>query len=88
MLAVCPSGYYGDQCQFTCPSNMLYGEQCINECACSVNGNCSPVDGSCDCNPGYTGSTCSSGLSELFLVGPHHLIYSFQEIHQFIVLEL
>lgn len=55
--SVCPSGKYGKAC----------GEICV----CTNNGTCNPIDGSCQCFPGWTGDDCSQSMNQL------HLFYSF-----------
>ena len=44
LLPVCPYG--------------LYGEECSQDCVCSITGRCSPHDGTCDCSSGWTGTRC------------------------------
>ena len=46
-LPVCPYGFYG--------------EECSQDCVCSITGRCSPHDGTCDCSPGWTGTRCDIG---------------------------
>lgn len=48
LFAVCPSGRYGRAC----------GEICL----CTNNGTCNPIDGSCQCFPGWIGEDCSQGI--------------------------
>ncbi|KAK0148568.1 Multiple epidermal growth factor-like domains protein 10 [Merluccius polli] len=40
-----------------CPSDR-YGKGCSEACVCT-NGTCNPIDGSCQCFPGWTGEDCS-----------------------------
>lgn len=46
-FAVCPSG--------------RYGRACAEICLCTNNGTCNPIDGSCQCFPGWIGEDCSQG---------------------------
>lgn len=50
-LAVCPSG--------------RYGKACAEVCLCMNNGTCNPIDGSCQCLPGWIGDDCSQGMNRL-----------------------
>ena len=43
-----------------CPQG-LWGEECAESCDCSGRGTCSAHDGSCDCDPGWTGLSCQEG---------------------------
>lgn len=43
-----------------CPSGR-YGRACTEVCLCSNNGTCNPIDGSCQCVPGWIGEDCSHG---------------------------
>uniref|UniRef100_A0A8C1P2H4 Multiple EGF-like-domains 10 n=1 Tax=Cyprinus carpio TaxID=7962 RepID=A0A8C1P2H4_CYPCA len=45
LCAVCPSGRFGKNCAWSC--------------TCTNNGTCNPIDGSCQCYPGWIGSDCS-----------------------------
>jgi hypothetical protein len=45
--AVCPSG--------------KFGRACAEKCLCTNNGTCNPIDGSCQCYPGWLGDDCSKG---------------------------
>lgn len=45
LCAVCPSGRFGKNCAWSC--------------SCTNNGTCNPIDGSCQCYPGWIGSDCS-----------------------------
>uniref|UniRef100_A0ACB8G6J1 Uncharacterized protein n=1 Tax=Sphaerodactylus townsendi TaxID=933632 RepID=A0ACB8G6J1_9SAUR len=40
-----------------------YGKKCAVPCKCANHSICHPVDGSCDCAPGWTGSDCSRHLT-------------------------
>lgn len=59
-----------DECQKSCPS-LAYGANCERSCrdVCDVRGmlNCNPVNGSCECRPGYTGPRCDQSRSLLLL---------------------
>ena len=44
-----------------CPQG-LWGEECAESCDCSGRGTCSAHDGSCDCDPGWTGLSCQEGI--------------------------
>ncbi|KAI3371279.1 hypothetical protein L3Q82_023896, partial [Scortum barcoo] len=41
-----------------CPSGR-YGRACTEICLCTNNGTCNPIDGSCQCFPGWIGDDCS-----------------------------
>uniref|UniRef100_A0A8C2BWC6 Multiple EGF-like-domains 10 n=1 Tax=Cyprinus carpio TaxID=7962 RepID=A0A8C2BWC6_CYPCA len=43
---------------FMCPSGR-FGKNCAWSCTCTNNGTCNPIDGSCQCYPGWIGSDCS-----------------------------
>lgn len=43
-----------------CPQG-LWGLECSRPCDCNDRGTCLPVDGSCDCDPGWTGVQCGYG---------------------------
>ncbi|KAK2524386.1 hypothetical protein Q9233_009315 [Columba guinea] len=43
---------------FICPSGK-YGKDCAEVCQCTENGTCNPMDGSCQCFPGWIGTDCS-----------------------------
>jgi hypothetical protein len=43
-----------------CPQG-LWGPECREPCDCSNRGTCSAVDGSCACDPGWTGVRCADG---------------------------
>lgn len=45
LCTVCPSGRFGKNCAWSC--------------SCTNNGTCNPIDGSCQCYPGWIGSDCS-----------------------------
>ena len=36
-----------------------YGPDCASACLCDNGAQCSPIDGTCSCGPGWTGPTCS-----------------------------
>lgn len=61
-----------------CPSGR-YGRACTEICLCTNNGTCNPIDGSCQCFPGWIGEDCSQGMQPLlhlvldFLTPPSHL---------------
>lgn len=38
-----------------------FGQDCTQLCSCANNGTCSPIDGSCQCFPGWIGKDCSQG---------------------------
>ena len=38
-----------------------FGQDCAQLCSCANNGTCSPIDGSCQCFPGWIGKDCSQG---------------------------
>ncbi|KAF3833078.1 hypothetical protein F7725_026743 [Dissostichus mawsoni] len=41
------------------PSVIKYGKACAETCLCTNNGTCNPIDGSCQCYPGWIGEDCS-----------------------------
>lgn len=41
-----------------CPTGR-FGKNCAWGCTCTNNGTCNPIDGSCQCYPGWIGSDCS-----------------------------
>lgn len=46
-------------CVFTvCPAGK-FGKACAETCVCTNNGTCNPIDGSCQCYPGWIGADCS-----------------------------
>lgn len=45
-----------------CPSGR-YGRACAEICLCTNNGTCNPIDGSCQCFPGWIGEDCSQGMA-------------------------
>lgn len=47
-----------------------FGQDCAQLCSCANNGTCSPIDGSCQCFPGWIGKDCSQGKLPLGNV-PH-----------------
>lgn len=47
-----------------CPSGR-YGRACAEICLCTNNGTCNPIDGSCQCFPGWIGDDCSHGTVAL-----------------------
>ncbi|KTG31121.1 hypothetical protein cypCar_00045270, partial [Cyprinus carpio] len=48
-----------------CPSGK-YGKACAEICVCTNNGTCNPIDGSCQCFPGWTGDDCSQSCPSGF----------------------
>lgn len=46
-IAVCPPGWFGQDCQ--------------QSCSCGNEGHCHPVTGTCSCAPGWTGHDCRRG---------------------------
>lgn len=42
-----------------------FGEACAQECVCTNNGTCSPIDGSCHCYPGWISADCSKRKTRL-----------------------
>lgn len=41
-----------------CPSGK-FGKACAETCVCTNNGTCNPIDGSCQCYPGWISDDCS-----------------------------
>lgn len=58
-------------CFSVCPSGR-YGRVCAEICLCTNNGTCNPIDGSCQCFPGWIGEDCSHGVTYV----PHPLLFS------------
>lgn len=53
-------------CVFSaCPLN-TYGPNCAHHCSCVNGARCDEKDGSCDCNAGFYGATCSEGQCSSF----------------------
>lgn len=50
-----------------CPSGK-YGRACAEICVCTNNGTCNPIDGSCQCFPGWTGDDCSQSTNQFVLL--------------------
>ncbi|KAI4830768.1 hypothetical protein KUCAC02_002381, partial [Chaenocephalus aceratus] len=48
---------------YMCPSGK-YGKACAETCVCTNNGTCNPIDGSCQCYPGWIGEDCSKPCSQ------------------------
>ena len=44
---------------------------CSQNCQCQNGANCSTVDGSCDCTPGFTGDLCNERESKLINTQTH-----------------
>uniref|UniRef100_A0AAV2L5U5 EGF-like domain-containing protein n=1 Tax=Knipowitschia caucasica TaxID=637954 RepID=A0AAV2L5U5_KNICA len=44
-----------------------YGRACSDICLCTNNGTCNPIDGSCQCFPGWIGDDCSQGFLPFLL---------------------
>ena len=43
-----------------CPQGK-YGRDCAEDCICRSVIECNHIDGSCSCQPGYTGDDCTQG---------------------------
>ncbi|XP_076758521.1 uncharacterized protein LOC143427900 [Xylocopa sonorina] len=54
----CIPGYQGDHCETACPSG-TWGFQCREECNCTANMSCNPINGQCACPPGLRGQMCN-----------------------------
>ncbi|KAI6655233.1 Multiple epidermal growth factor-like domains protein 10 isoform X4 [Oopsacas minuta] len=63
VVTTCPAGSYGSLCFDICPHG-LWGDKCTETCVCSENSNCLPIDGFCDCFPGYIDSGCYTQCNE------------------------
>ncbi|XP_077996874.1 uncharacterized protein LOC144450172 isoform X2 [Glandiceps talaboti] len=75
----CPSGQYGEDCQFTCLCNNgatcnnidgschcrhgYYGTSCSLSCNCKNGATCGMFDGSCSCQQGFFGTLCENACS-------------------------
>ena len=59
IVTACQSGFYGQDCAFTCGN-------------CDGGAPCNAVDGTCSsgCAPGWTGDTCNEGKIVLTLIAP------------------
>uniref|UniRef100_A0A915Q4T7 Multiple epidermal growth factor-like domains protein 10 n=1 Tax=Setaria digitata TaxID=48799 RepID=A0A915Q4T7_9BILA len=67
----CRAGYTGAGCNSLCPTS-YYGENCENKCDCNLNtgSQCDPVTGQCICAAGYQGIRCDDKCPE-GLFGKH-----------------
>lgn len=61
-------------CVFTvCPAGK-FGKACAETCLCTNNGTCNPVNGSCQCYPGWIGDDCARRKPRPLRVNPPTLI--------------
>jgi len=51
-----------------CPEGM-FGLNCTKKCACRNDAKCDPIDGTCTCEPGWKGKTCSQRACKLGFYG-------------------
>lgn len=49
------------RCREECPVGQ-FGQDCAETCDCAPGARCFPADGSCLCEPGFTGHRCSERL--------------------------
>ncbi|KAH9505773.1 hypothetical protein Btru_055750 [Bulinus truncatus] len=65
---LCPTGKTLAADGFTCDSCIghTWGDNCANKCSCSPSTTelCNPVNGSCHCLDGWTGSNCTEDINE------------------------
>lgn len=60
--------YYFYYYTLVCPQG-LWGNECSQMCQCNDRGTCSSVDGSCDCEAGWMGTSCQySTLLSIILI--------------------
>ncbi|PRD32446.1 UNVERIFIED_CONTAM: Multiple epidermal growth factor-like domains protein 10 [Trichonephila clavipes] len=48
-------GWQGTECGESCEEGK-FGQDCMKDCQCRNEALCNPVDGSCNCTSGFTGS--------------------------------
>lgn len=61
---VCNNGFIEkDNICAECDSNH-YGQACASQCSCGEHFKCSPINGTCSCQPGWKGDNCSIDVDE------------------------
>lgn len=77
----CKNGFTGPTCDRPCPQG-FFGRNCSESCRCTEHGSCNPVDGVCQCDPGWT-EGLSLSLNILFLHLLHIILSFAQSFTQF-----
>ena len=67
---LCGRGWRGSSCEEKCPQG-TYGLNCSEACHCGNGGQCHHTDGTCTCQPGFTGQLCDQGKLGTIMQGPY-----------------
>lgn len=57
VFLTCADGLNGIKCGQSCYEN-TWGSACANKCNCAFGHHCNNIDGTCECNIGFTGKFC------------------------------